>query len=472
MVLGDLVVEPARVPSIEHMTAIEGIDRRPIRPAFFVGRSQELMRLQAVMDGSARAVVIAVHGLGGVGKSTLVAHFAAAHADRFSLVWWVIADSASAITSGLADLAAAVAPQTAELTIDQRAELAVRWLATHDDWLLVLDNLTGPADATDLLNHVRTGTIIITSRQGNGWIGIESVQLEVLSPENAVQLLTQIIQADWADADLSGSAELCEELGWLPLAIQQAGAYISQLRITPAAYLDLLARFPAQMFAAITEGSDAHRAVARVWHVTLDRLIDTPLAGQLLRLLAWYAPDNIPRRFLTAGIEVTEPDLLAALRRLAAYSMVTLTSDTVSVHRLVQAVTRTPDPNDSHRSPGAISAAREGATNVLCFALDGLNYESPESWPVFEQVLPHAQALLNHTTPKDDSPITCQLAEVLSLYLTGQGDTKTSIKLLNRATQSLKRFARSGPSCHFEVAKRTRYGLLFGRKSKSSSQII
>jgi hypothetical protein len=63
---------------------------------------------------------------------------------------------------------------------------------------------------------------------------------------------------------------LCEELGWLPLAVEQGAGYMAQTRTGLAAYLDVLARFPARMFTVTAEGGDAQRTMARVWHVTLD----------------------------------------------------------------------------------------------------------------------------------------------------------------------------------------------------------
>ncbi|XVS63993.1 tetratricopeptide repeat protein [Actinosynnema sp. CA-299493] len=439
VVQGDLVVGGPDMPAMESIPATPGLDRIPAGSELFVGRSSELARLDAAVAGSGRAVVVTVHGLGGVGKSTLAARFAHLHTDRYTPVWWITADSPSAIDTGLADLATTLAPQSADLPLEQRTELGLRWLATHDRWLLVLDNLTTPADAAGLLERVRTGTIVITSRQGTGWRGVATVPLDVLPAEEAVELLTRIVRAEQPDADLTDADRLCEELGWLPLAIEQTGAYLAQTRITPAAYLDLLKRYPTRMFTATAEGGDAQRTMARVWHVTLDRLADTPLVGRVLRHLAWYAPDAIPRALL-AGV-FDEPDLSEALGRLAAYSMITLTGDTVGVHRLVQALTRTPDLTDPHRQPTDIAHARDTTATALATALTGTDPGLPADWPVFQTVLPHARALLDHTdtdTDTDTKPL-CYLADRLGVYLNGQGDTTTAIALHTRSAHSHQR---------------------------------
>ena len=156
----------------------------------------------------------------------------------------------------------------------------------------------------------------------------------------------------------------------MPLAIEQAGAYLAQAGATPREYLDLLARYPAAMYQAAAEGGDAARTIARIWHVTLDRLAGDPLAGQVLRILAWYAPDGIPRTLLDGLAD--PPAVLHAVGRLAAYSMLTADAGTLAMHRLVQAVTRTPDPGDPHRDPQAIDDARDQATRQLADALPRL----------------------------------------------------------------------------------------------------
>ncbi|ONI91716.1 hypothetical protein ALI22I_07555 [Saccharothrix sp. ALI-22-I] len=435
---GGVVVGGPGVPGMESVSPPSGVGRVPVSSGVFVGRGGELARLEAALAGSGRAVVVAVHGLGGVGKSTLAARFAELHAGRFAPVWWVTADSPAAIDTGLAELAVALVPELAGVPLERRTESAVRWLAARDGWLLVLDNLTAPADAAGLLARVRTGTVLITSRRGGGWGGVaEPVPLDVLPAEQAVDLLTRIVRAEWPEADLTGADRVCAEVGWLPLAVEQAGAYLAQTRITPVAYLELLRRYPARMFTATAEGGDAQRTMARIWHVTLDRLADTPLAGRVLRHLAWYAPDAIPRTLVAGAFD--EPELSEALGRLAAYSMITLTGDTVGVHRLVQAVTRTPDPADPHRQPTGIAHARDTTTATLAATLAESHPRWPADWPVFQTVLPHARALLDHTLPDTDTEPLCHLANRLGLYLDGQGDTTTAIALHTRATHSRQR---------------------------------
>ncbi|MFC6093978.1 FxSxx-COOH system tetratricopeptide repeat protein [Saccharothrix lopnurensis] len=431
---GDVV---GGVPAVESVSPPPSVGRVPVAPGLFVGRGEELARLGAVVAGAGRAAVVAVHGLGGVGKSALAARFAAVRAEAFELVWWVTADSPAALDAGLAELAEAVVPETARLPPEERVRLGVRWLATHDGWLLVLDNLTAPADAAELLERVRTGTVLITSRRGGGWRGVGTVVLDVLPPAEAVELMTGLVRAEWPDADVRGADALCAELGWLPLAVEQAAAYLAQARIPPTGYRDLLARYPARMFAATAEGGDAQRTAARIWRVTLDRLADTPLAGRVLRVLAWWAPDAVPRALLDGTAD--EPDLVEALGRLAAHSMITLTGDTIGVHRLVQAITRTPDPHDPHRRTRDIDAARATATTALITGLLGRDPRDPADWPHHRLVLPHARALLDHSTAAADTGDTCDLLAHLGRYLVGQGDSATALAYFTRALHGRER---------------------------------
>jgi hypothetical protein len=110
-----------------------GLVNLPSRPQLFVGREDELARLDTALSGTGGVVVVAVHGLGGIGKSSLAARYAVTHAARFDLVWWITADTAAAVRAGLAGLAVGLRPELAEsLPLDALAERAIGWLAARD----------------------------------------------------------------------------------------------------------------------------------------------------------------------------------------------------------------------------------------------------------------------------------------------------------------------------------------------------
>ena len=192
-----------------------GLGNLPMRPGLFVGRAGELARLDVALAGPGGVVVQAVHGLGGVGKSTLAAHWAAAHAGDYTLTWWITAATSADIDAGLAALAVALQPAlTGVLPLEALREGAVQWLAAHSGWLVVLDNVSDPADVAPLLARAPAGRYLITSRRASGWHGTAvPVRLDVLNPAEAQALLSAILAPDraWAADD---AAELCAELGF------------------------------------------------------------------------------------------------------------------------------------------------------------------------------------------------------------------------------------------------------------------
>ena len=413
-----------------------GLSNLPVRPGLFVGRAGELTRLDAAMAGPGEVVVQAVHGLGGIGKSTLAAHWAATRASGYALTWWVTAASPADIDAGLAALGAALQPALSEvLPIEALREGAVQWLAAHRGWLLILDNVTHPADVAPLLGRAPGGRYLITSRRATGWHGTAvPVRLDVLDPAEAQALLAGILAQD-GPRDLDGAAGLCAELGFLPLAVEQAGAYLAQAGVSPREYLGLLAAYPAAMYQAAAEGGDAARTISRIWHVTLDRLADDPLAGQVLRVLAWYAPEAIPRALLDGLAD--PPAVLAAVGRLAAYSMITADAGVLAVHRLVQAVTRTPSPGDPHRDPRAVDAARDQATAQLADFLP--DWQDPAGWPSWRILLPHIEALASHAPEDTDTQETAYLLNQVGLFLDGQGQPGRAAAYLQRALADQQR---------------------------------
>jgi hypothetical protein len=264
----------------------------------FVGRGTELDALAGVLAAGSGVIAQAVAGLGGVGKTELALRHAWACRDRYRLVWWVTADTPANIQAGLAALAYRLVPvlQTAT-TAEQAAGWAVGWLQTHPGALLLLDNVEQPADTQQLLGQLAGTHVLVTIRRDLGWqrFGLTPVRLGVLAPPAAADLLLELT----GEADPDAAAGLAADLGHLPLALDQAAAYITQHRTTLAAYRHLLATDPGRTLTTPAEGNPTDRAVARVWTLTR-AAIDArlPLAGRLLDILAWLGPDLLPRDVL------------------------------------------------------------------------------------------------------------------------------------------------------------------------------
>ncbi|MBF6250728.1 hypothetical protein IU443_17765 [Nocardia farcinica] len=176
-------------------------------------------------------VVAAVHGLGGVGKSSLAAYWAGTRDHGCAPIIWIRADSFTAVEQGLAAFATRLQPALAEaLPVEELAERGLQWLASHTGWLLILDNVEHPADIAAVRARARGGRVLITGRLSVPWqAGATVICLDVLLPGEAEQLLTRLATAT-GPRDLDGATELCAALGYLPLAIEQAGAYLAHLR--------------------------------------------------------------------------------------------------------------------------------------------------------------------------------------------------------------------------------------------------
>ncbi|MFC8894858.1 FxSxx-COOH system tetratricopeptide repeat protein, partial [Streptomyces cinereoruber] len=408
----------------------------PATGEMFVGRAAELVALEQAFASPGEVLVQAVHGLGGVGKSALAAQWAAGRKE--TVRWWIVADTAPAVDAGVAALARALQPGLAGLPAEIQTERAIRWLADHPDrWLLVLDNVESPAHIRPLLDRIPGGRVLVTTRLASGWHRHAAVvRLGVLEPDDAVELFKGIL-GQHGPRDHTGADAVCAELGHLALAVEQAAAYCAETGVSPLTYLERLASWPAAMYAATAEGGDSARTCARIWRLTLDRVDATPLAGDLLRLLAWYAPDRIPRDLLAPL--ASPPEVDAAIGKLAAYNMITDNHDgTLTVHRLVQALARTPDPDDPHRQADDVDRARDHAAGLLAKAYPA-DPDIPANRPRYQQLLPHTDALADHHPSDYDTLATAYAFDRAATYRQRQGALSPALPAFRRAVAAYER---------------------------------
>ena len=166
--------------------------------------------------------VVAVRGLGGMGKSQVALEYAhrMRAAGRYRVVRWVRADSAVTASEDLAAMAPLLGI-AADGPAGDVAASVVAALESRSDWLVVFDNAQEPGDLAGMLPG-GSGHVLITSRN-RAWSGVASqLDLAVFSRAESVEFLCR--RSGRAELDAAG--DLAAELGDLPLALAQAAAYI------------------------------------------------------------------------------------------------------------------------------------------------------------------------------------------------------------------------------------------------------
>jgi tetratricopeptide (TPR) repeat protein len=188
--------------------------------------------------------------------------------------------------------------------------------------------------------------------------------------------------------------EIAHELGGLPLALDQAGAYLIATSSSLAAYKQIYQRRRAQLLAQ-RRGAEHPEPVAMTWDISFHRVEQqNPAAADLLRLCAFLAPEAIPEELFAKGArelgEVLAPVtsdaylLDEAIERLRAYSLIARDPQiqTLTVHRLVQAVLRDSIPVEAQQQwmQRAVLAVNAAFPDDIEF----------ENWFICARLLPHA----------------------------------------------------------------------------------
>ena len=182
-------------------------------------------------------------------------------------------------------------PQQAAQDQPETIAAVRQWLEHHEGWLLILDNAPEPSAIHAYLPRTTHGHIIITSRHFGWGRTARSLTVPVLPREEAVKLLLEVTQQ--SDGETAGA--IAETLGDLPLAVAQAAAYIEATGLSLSAYLQ---RLQTHLEALLSRGEgspDYPDTVATTWEWRLSPPGGPACrASSLLKLCAFFAPDDIP----------------------------------------------------------------------------------------------------------------------------------------------------------------------------------
>ncbi|MBI1924419.1 tetratricopeptide repeat protein [Candidatus Poribacteria bacterium] len=413
------------------------------RNPFFTGREDVLAQLRDAL-ASGRAALTQTHaisGLGGIGKTQTAVEYAYRYREAYRAVLWVKADSQESLTSDFVAMAGllnlpAHDPNLAVASVK-------RWLEGNDDWLLIFDNADEPQLVEAFLPRNPRGHILLTSRaHAFQHLGIaHPIRLEKLTPAEAKQFLLKRTGRSVIGLSCSGcegemgafapsprpspttggegelharigqsteveaAEQLAVELDYLPLALEQAAAYIAQL---DCSFQNYLTGFRKRGLALLEKMGAVigqyPKSVGTTWALNFEQVErQSTASADLLRISAFLHPDQIPLELLMLGAAELSPALFAELSNVAnnplaldevlapltQYSLITRDheSRTYSLHRLVQAVLKARLDEREQRQWA------ERAVKSVCAAFPHVDFPN---WPLCERLLSHAQTCVAH----------------------------------------------------------------------------
>ena len=344
------------------------------RNPFFTGREQVLEQLhEALKSGKTAALsqTQAISGLGGIGKTQTAIEYAYRYRDEYKAVLWTKADSSEALVSDFVSIANLLnLPEKDEK--DQNLSVAAMklWLEINTGWLLILDNADTPNLVEGFLPLNPKGHILLTSRaQVFDNLGITNpLELDKMQPDEAKQfLLKRTGRSELEPADTNAVEQLAKELDYLPLALEQAGAYINKVKCSFQDYLTSYRKRGLELLEQSKVMTGKYpKSVATTWSLNFEQVAQTSTASaDLLHVSVFLNPYSIPLELITVGaVELgsalpaalanVESDPLALdelLEPLTQYSLIRrdYSSRTYSIHRMVQAVLKDGIDSDTQR---------------------------------------------------------------------------------------------------------------------------
>jgi tetratricopeptide (TPR) repeat protein len=332
------------------------------RNPFFTGRDEVLTRLAtALRHGTIPVQTQAICGLAGVGKTQIAIEYAYRFQEDYQAVLWAPADTREVLISAFVT-AARLLNLPEKDAQDQTVVVAafLQWMKTHSKWLLILDNVEDLVMLSEFIPPAHDGHIILTTRaQPMGRLA-QRIEVETLLPEAAALFLLKratLIASDTSLEQVSPiqrtlALEITRELGCLPLALDQAGAYMEESQLNLNSYLHLYRQEQAALLEQRRSVIRDHpESVVTTLSISFKVVKQrNPVAADILRLCAFLHSDAIPEEIITDGAAHLGSLLQAAasnplifheaIHILRNYSLIKRDVDRnmLSIHRLVQVV--------------------------------------------------------------------------------------------------------------------------------------
>lgn len=389
-----------------------------LRNPFFTGREAILRQLHEVLGHQQTAVLSrssTLSGLGGIGKTQTALEYAYRYAADYTALFWINAETAESLFSSFATIAEVLdLPEKQEQESRRIVAAVTRWLTRQSGWLLIFDNIEDVELAKGFLPPARQGSLLLTSRNQALGLTTQTLHLAPMTPEESVRFLFHrarkldfTVSLDLlAPADEAMAREITVAMGGLPLALDQAGAYMEETGCSMTEYYERYCARGAELL--LRRGfspGDYQESVITTLSLSIEKLARvSPAALDLLRLCSLLAGDAIPEEIVAPGradlgphLRALANDLLAwdtTIALLRRFSLVERDHEakTLTVHRLVQLVVR-----ESIEGPEQRGWAERAVRAVNSLLPDG-DLGRHEIWVRWQRCLPHTfpcAALIN-----------------------------------------------------------------------------
>ncbi|MDF5731568.1 MAG: tetratricopeptide repeat protein [Rhizonema sp. PD38] len=374
------------------------------RNPFFTGRETVLPEIRDALLTNSNA---ALSGLGGIGKTQTAIEYSYRYHREYQMILWLRAEFRTELVSGFVKLAELLNLPVRQEKDESLVIAAVKhWLATHFEWLLILDNADEIQMLRPFLPEAHQGQVLLTTRaQATGIY--QRIEIKKMLPLDGALLLLRraklIPEQAGLDAVTREERTLAEtisrEMDGLPLALDQAGAFIEETPSSLAEYLQFYQEEGARLLAERGELAIDHNSVTITFSLAFEKVLErNPTAADLIRVCAFLAPDAIPEEIFTGGgTELGENlsrladkplDFIKVTAEAGRFSLIyrNPTNKTFDIHRLVQIVLKAEMDEDSHRL---------WAERTVCAVTKVFPFAEYANWQVCERLFPHSKVAIN-----------------------------------------------------------------------------